>query len=195
MKIYHQEGLEAPENPSTSSLKLNSKDESSIQIKDCFFEANKKSSSSSLFYVHDGKKQFPINIIDCTFVGELPHGSYHIDGQSSRKEKMKIKVERCKFESDRKLALNSKLNVMSFDVNSQQFNYKEGAEKVSNNGNQSIQQNKGSGFRLAALTVTAVVAISMVIIIIFRKKKKSQVNTTDSDANAVELWKVVLIKN
>lgn len=97
-----------------SSLRLNSNEESSIQIKDCLFEAGDSASSSSLYYVREGKKQFPINVVDCTFTGKLSKGVYHIDGDSiSRKnDKLMIKVEKCKFESDKKLALNSKLNVL-----------------------------------------------------------------------------------
>lgn len=64
VKVFHQDDLDAPNSDiSQSALKLNSIVEPSIEIKGCYFEADKFSSSSSLYYVREGKKQFPINVL------------------------------------------------------------------------------------------------------------------------------------
>lgn len=81
-----------PHATSSSKILDSKKIHSSFVIDDCFFEAD-KSSSSSLFYVRGGKKERPINLVHCTFTGKLPKGAYHIDGNSlqSKKEKLMIK--------------------------------------------------------------------------------------------------------
>lgn len=98
-------------------------------------------------------------------------------------DRLKIKVEKCKFASDRKMALNSKLNVLSFDINSQQFNFNNGAENTSNH------HQIRSGFDLLAvtvITVSAIVAVSMTVFIVIKKKNSHVKESADNDENAVE---------
>lgn len=119
------------------------------------------------------------------FVGELPKGDYHIDGESNNKGKLNLMVEKYKFSDDRKTALNSKLNILQFDFESQEFNYKE---------NESIkvdlikQRKNGSNLMaLMAIEVSVVIVASLVFVIIIKKKDSQIVSSDIIEQNKAEL--------
>lgn len=110
-------------------------------------------------------------MIDCTFAGELPDGSYHIDSDSMRstlrlKTRKNLRIEQYKFASDSKKAVNSKMpgmQLLSFDLKEQQFKNNEIEKNKSENGNENLQQKRDVFGSLAAIVVV-VAAFSFISI-------------------------------
>ena len=123
------------------------------------------------FYVNKRQDSVQIDVIDCTFAGELPDGSYHIDSDSMRstlrlKTRKNLRIEQYKFASDSKKAVNSKMpgmQLLSFDLKEQQFKNNEIEKNKSENGNENLQQKRDVFGSLAAIVVV-VAAFSFISI-------------------------------
>ena len=184
-----------------SSLLMATKEEgdSSISIEDCYFEIDKISSSSLFLVRGKSKQQTPIEIKDCTFVGDLSKGAHHIDGTSLLNEKTsneesKIRIKSCRFSSDIENAVNSKKHPLlfaSFDSESQIFNFNDTvkSELIKEVVFQKKNINKKRlGANVVVITAASVFIILVIAVFISKKNNSSLKDIIDNE-NIFEIQK------
>lgn len=143
-----------------------------LSINSCEFESDKH--SSSIVYVRGKNEAIPINIVECTFIGELDDGIHHIEGVSLSKktESPKLIIESCKFSSDEKSAIDSSLKKFaSFDVKKQEFSMVN-KTKVKNHDN---NNNLLGGF-VAAVACAAFCALASIFVVKRKKVNQDEIN-------------------
>ena len=72
-------------------------DKNSFSIINCDFDENQE--SSSMIYYVSGKVASDVVINDCNFKGKLDKGSHYIEGKVLEKDKKKLQVKSCQFDS------------------------------------------------------------------------------------------------
>lgn len=154
-------GVKINNNFKSTQLSLSENEIPKIIVKDCIFEASEKS-SSSIYYVQSSQNEATVNVRNCIFKGRLSKNAYHIDGVSLVKNAgaPKLKIDNCKFASNKKSALNLNANLAAFDTKSQVFNFNDSEKKESNN---SYNWKLISGL---IMTIVGVVVVAVVTIIV-----------------------------
>lgn len=155
------------------ALSKATKSSSKISINACMLEANEKT-SSSIFCINTANNKVPTTVVKSIFTGKLGRNARHIDGSvsevsSAATDKKNINknfiVKSCKFSEGLEKAINEVL--VSFDVNTLQFNYDENALVKSNlNANWKVILAPV----LAVLCLISIAVMISIIVTVIRKK-------------------------
>ena len=139
---------------------------SSLIISNCNFEMNDES-SCSIYYVQGKTKSNKAEVKNCVFSGNLDKNAHYIDGEFNGNDVPNLKIQECRFSSDKKGAVNDKILKM-ISNNHIYFN------KENNN---SLM--KSSFTTWAAVAASAVIVLIIVAALIVEKKKDSNKQTFD----------------
>lgn len=149
---------------------------SQLSISSCTIEIE-SDSKSSLYIECDNLKRIFVDVKNCIFFGKLSKEAHHIEVNDNYREIANIKVmhiENCKFSADEKSALKMNNEFVDFNLNRQEFNYKDVKEFkiIGKNRNLSV-----------FYVIVPIIIILIVVFLIFNFKEKIENNNEENGMN------------